>query len=136
MPSFAIPGLQNPVTPINCKERRFAASDGAIDIKVTSVNYLANPSPKIVVRISREFSREKDLVLEDTGERIYHRDSGDYEPNVRDYYFRLDPTDVLLARGSYVVRVELEGKEINVFPLIVSNNPAREDSQDYIFLSR
>lgn len=126
LPNQTIPGIWNNTTPVNSNERVFNKDDGSINLLIHSTE-LDDPTPSFETYISLDNAREKEV--------FFHDPNGFYVDEVitdtgKDYYLRISPCDLLLARNTYVLRTYVDGVEKKL-SLTIRTHPKLPNIEDY-----
>ena len=125
---FSIPGISNPVVPEKANKRRFTEFDGSIRTKVFGPITCDEQDPSLDVYITLDFLREIESQFSDCKNEFIIKEEKDGSKN---YYLVLNTKNFVLSRGSYNVKVVSEGKLVNEFVLVSTNEIARPDALQY-----
>jgi len=130
--THSVPGFLNPVEPKNYNRRRFSDPTGRIEFQILPPRPQQLEFPSLKAILSSNWGREIDVLLNDqTGCLLFRKE----EPNrMESFWIRIDQTQYLVSRGSYLLSVYENDRQINSFDVIVKNNPLRVDAQDYIWV--
>lgn len=127
---YSIPGIQNPSDADNYKQIKDSDFDGSVDLPIYGPFPRDYQAPHFRIIIAQESGREVKVLFRDEKEEfVIPVEHGDEKT----YYLRIPNDKLLLARGSYVLRVFI-GDILQVYYLRVRNNPDLPNKVEYKFI--